>query len=49
MNEVIKEIQREIPWCMLIANYIVLVGKNREEVNETRCVEISSGRDGIKY
>jgi len=30
-DEVTKEIQGEVPWCVMFANYIVLVGENLEE------------------
>jgi len=33
MDEVIKEIKDEIPWCMLFADDIVLVRENLEDVN----------------
>jgi len=34
MDEVTKEIKREVPWCMLFSDNIALVGENREEVNQ---------------
>jgi hypothetical protein len=33
MDEVTKDIQGKIPWCMFFADDIVLVGKNLEEIN----------------
>jgi len=33
MDEILKEIQGEIPWCMLFADDIVLVGENLKAVN----------------
>jgi len=33
MDEVTKELEGEVPRCMLFANDLVLVGENRKEVN----------------
>jgi hypothetical protein len=33
MTKVTKEIQGEIPWCIIFTEDIVLVGENLEEVN----------------
>lgn len=33
MNEVIKEMYDEIPWCMMFINGKVLVGDNLAEIN----------------
>jgi len=33
MDELTREIQDEIPWCMLFANNILLIDETREEVN----------------
>lgn len=32
-DEITKDIQSEIPWCMLCADDIVRIGKNSEKVN----------------
>ena len=42
MGELTTRIQDEIPWCMLFADDIVLIGETREGVNTTfeRCGEI---------
>ena len=34
MDEVIRDIQGNIPWCMLFANDVVLVDKSRTGVNK---------------
>lgn len=36
INGVTKEIQSELPWFMIFADGIVLIGKNRTEVYQTR-------------
>jgi hypothetical protein len=33
MNVVMKDMQDKVPWCMMFADKIVLVGKNLEKVN----------------
>ena len=33
MDEIIKSIREEIPWCMLFANGIVLIDETKEGVN----------------
>ena len=33
MNELTREIQDEIPWCMLFTDDIVLIDESREGVN----------------
>ena len=33
MNELIKHIQDQIPWCMILANDVVLVDESRTGVN----------------
>jgi hypothetical protein len=33
IDEITKEIQGEIPWCMIFADDIVLVGENHEVFN----------------
>jgi len=43
IDEVTKEIEREVLWCMMFANNIFLVGENLDEVNNTQVgrVEVS--------
>jgi len=58
MDEVTKEIQSEIPWCIMFADDIVLVGKNLKEVNnrldewrlalEEKGLRISKSKQSIK-
>jgi len=33
MDGLTKEIQDEVPWCMLFANELVLINKSKEGVN----------------
>jgi len=33
MDEVTKKTQGEVPWCLMFADDIVLVGESRKEVN----------------
>jgi hypothetical protein len=35
MNEIIKDIQGDIPWCMLFADDVVLVDETMVDVNRT--------------
>ena len=34
MNELTIEMQKEVPWCMLFADDVVLVGQTRKQVND---------------
>jgi Reverse transcriptase (RNA-dependent DNA polymerase) len=34
MDEITKDIQRDIPWCMLLADDVVLIDESRIEVNQ---------------
>jgi hypothetical protein len=34
MDEITKDIQRDIPWCMLFANDVVLIDERRIGVNQ---------------
>jgi len=34
INEVMKEIQREVPWCIMFVDDIVSVGENSDEENQ---------------
>jgi Reverse transcriptase (RNA-dependent DNA polymerase) len=34
MDEIIKDIQGEIPWCMLFADDVVLIDESRIEINQ---------------
>ena len=34
MDEITKSIHEDIPWCMLFADDIVLIGETKEEVNK---------------
>ena len=44
MDELIRGIQDEIPWCMLFANDIVLIDETREGVN----TKLERGRDTLE-
>jgi hypothetical protein len=35
MNEIMRDIQGDVPWCMMFADDIVLVEKNLEEFNNS--------------
>ena len=34
MDEITKSIHEDIPWCMLFANDIILIGETKKEVNK---------------
>ena len=34
MDEITKSIHEDIPWCMLFADDIVLIGETKEDVNK---------------
>jgi hypothetical protein len=34
MDEITKDIQEDIPWCMLCADDVVLIDESRIEVNQ---------------
>jgi Reverse transcriptase (RNA-dependent DNA polymerase) len=34
MDEITNDIQRDIPWCMLFADYVVLIDESRIGVNQ---------------
>ena len=40
MDEVTRDIQGEIPWCMLFADDVVLVDESRAEVNRKFCGDV---------
>jgi hypothetical protein len=48
MDEITKDIQGDIPWCILFADDVVLIDESRIEVNEYTVVQVISLNDPQK-